>query len=74
LEAVKESRKAVEEKIGLQVKKIGFRARKIGFWAKNLDFPKTLSRLWRFWGLVLAPDLLPRARMDLHDWFQLLTT
>ncbi len=40
---------------------------------ENLDFPKTISSFWRFWGLVLTPDLLPRAHMDLLDWSQLLT-
>ncbi len=24
---------------------------------------------WQFWGLFLTPNLLPRARMDLLDWF-----
>ncbi len=29
------------------------------------NFPKRFSGFWQFWGLVLLPDLLPRARMDL---------
>ncbi len=37
---------------------------------ENLDFPKTFSRLWWFLSLALAQDLLPRASMDLHDWFR----
>jgi hypothetical protein len=32
---------------------------------ENPNFPKRFSSFWRFCGLVLLPDLLPRARMDL---------
>ncbi len=28
------------------------------------NFPKRFSSFWKFWGLILLPDLLPRARMD----------
>jgi hypothetical protein len=32
---------------------------------ENPHFPKRFSSFWKFWGLVLLPDLLPCARMDL---------
>ena len=56
--------------IGKPLKKIKFWAKKIGFWARKISiFPTTFSSFWRFWGLVLTPNLLPCARMDLLDWF-----
>ncbi len=72
--AVEEIRKPLKKmdfsEIGKPLKKIEFLVRKIGFWAKKISiFPKTFSSFWQFWGLVLTPNLLPRARMDLLDWF-----
>jgi hypothetical protein len=76
-------RKAVEEigkqlkkifldfsEIGKPLKKIEFCVRKIGILEKeNPNFPKIFLSFWQFWGLVLTPNLLPCARMDLLDWF-----
>ncbi len=41
---------------------------------KNPNFPKRFSSFWQFWGLVLLPDLLPCARIDLLCWTQVLIT
>ncbi len=64
--------------IGKPLKKIEFWSRKIGFWARKISiFPKTFSSFWQFGGLVLTPNLLSCAHMDLLDWFfriQLLIT
>ena len=81
-------RKAVEEigkplkkifldfsEIRKPLKKIEFCVRKIGVKEKkNPNFPKIFSSFWQFWDLVLTPNLLPCARMDLLDWFQVLIT
>ncbi len=72
--AVKETWKAVEENRFLSKENWISREENWILGMENLDFPKAFSRLWQCWGLALTPDLLPRARMDLHDWFQLLTT
>ncbi len=55
---------------GKPLKKIKLWARKIGWWARKISiFPKTFSSFWQFGGLILTPNLLPRALMDLLDWY-----
>ncbi len=55
---------------GKLLKKIEFCVRKIGVQEKeNPNFPKIFLSFWRFWGLILTPNLLPCARMDLLDWY-----
>ncbi len=52
------------------VKENQIEQRKSDFWAKKISiFPTTFSSFWRFWGLVLTPNLLPCARMHLLDMF-----
>ncbi len=77
--AVDETQKAVAE-TRKAVKENRLTSEEIWIWSKenqilgqeNLDFPKTFSRLWQFWGLALTQDLLPGASMNLHDWFRLI--
>ncbi len=69
--AVEETWKAVKEnRLTSEENQISSKENQILGW-ENLDFPKTFSRLWQFWGLALTQDLLPRASMDLHDQFRL---
>ncbi len=70
------NRKAVEEDfLGFlgnrnAVEENQIEQRKSDFWAKKISiFPTTFSSFWQFWGLVLTPNLLPCARMDLLDMF-----
>jgi hypothetical protein len=63
--AVEENWKAVEENWKASKKNwIASEENRISG-EENPNFPKRFSSFWQFWGLVLLPDLLPRARMDL---------
>jgi hypothetical protein len=57
--AVMESRKAFRKAVE-EIRKPLWKAER--HWGK-----------WQFWGLVSTPNLLPRARMDLLCWSQVLT-
>jgi hypothetical protein len=63
--AVEENRKAVEENWKASKKNRITSKENWILGEENPNFPERFSSFWQFWGLVLLPDLLPRARMDL---------
>ncbi len=63
--AIDENQKAVEENWNASEKNWITSKENWILGKENPDFPKRFSSFWQFWGLVLLPDLLSRAHMDL---------